>query len=50
MILAGILCNDILISNQHKQGDAIDLALIDFAQLAGYKPHLIQKKYPENRV
>ena len=47
MILAGILCNDVLLSNQHKQGDAIDLALIDFAQLAGYKPHLIQKKHPE---
>jgi len=47
MILAGILCNDMLLSNEHKQGDAIDLALIDFAEFVGYNPKLIQQKYPE---
>ncbi len=47
MILAGILCNDVLLSNEHKHGDAIDLALIDFAEFIGYKPLLIQQKYPE---
>ncbi|GGK48150.1 MULTISPECIES: cation-translocating P-type ATPase [Flavobacteriaceae] len=47
MVLTSILCNDALLSNHHKHGDAIDLALNDFAEFVGFNPHLIQKKYPE---
>ncbi|WP_298369370.1 cation-transporting P-type ATPase [uncultured Lutibacter sp.] len=47
LMAASILCNDTLLSNNYKYGDAIDIALIDFAEFVGYKPHLIKKKYPE---
>lgn len=47
ILLAGVLCNDVLLSNQHKHGDAIDLALIDFAEFVDYNPISIQKKHPK---
>jgi len=43
MMMVGILCNDIILSNKNKHGDTIDLALIDFAKHIGYNPDIIQK-------
>lgn len=47
LIMASVLCNDILLANKQKHGDAIDLALIDFAEYTGFSPITIQKNYPE---
>ena len=47
LIIVSVLCNDIVLDNKQKHGDAIDLALIDFAESVGYSPIAIQNKYPE---
>ncbi|WP_372745545.1 cation-translocating P-type ATPase [Lutibacter sp.] len=47
LIMASVLCNDILLTSKQKYGDAIDLALIDFAEFVGYSPISIQNKNPE---
>jgi len=45
LLMTSVLCNDIILTNKQKHGDSIDLALIDFAEFAGYNPAAIQKKY-----
>jgi Ca2+-transporting ATPase len=47
LILAGVLCNDITLTNTKRPGDAIDTALLEFANFAGLDPVEIQKAYPE---
>ncbi|MCJ7465931.1 MAG: cation-transporting P-type ATPase [Maribacter sp.] len=47
IILAGILCNDVAPSNTTQHGDAIDMALHEFARFKHYEPTEIQKTYPE---
>jgi len=43
IIMTGILCNDVILNVEKRRGDAIDLALIEFAEHAGYDPIMIQK-------
>lgn len=47
LIMASVLCNDIILANKQKHGDSIDFALINFAKYMGFSPMAIQKKYPE---
>jgi len=47
MMMTGILCNDVLLIDGEKHGDAMDLALIEFSEQAGYNPISIQKNNPE---
>ena len=47
MMMAGILCNDAIVVNKNRHGDAIDLALIDFAEYMGYNPVTVQNNNPE---
>ncbi|MCK5402208.1 MAG: cation-transporting P-type ATPase [Flavobacteriaceae bacterium] len=43
IIMTGILCNDVILNAEKRRGDAIDLALIEFAEHIGYDPIVIQK-------
>jgi len=47
MVMTSILCNDVILNAQKRHGDEIDLALIEFAEFAGYDPVAIQKNNPE---
>lgn len=47
LIMASVLCNDIILANKQKHGDSIDFSLINFAKYMGFSPMSIQKKYPE---
>lgn len=47
LIMTGVLCNDVILNAEKRHGDAIDLALIEFAELAGYDPIAIHDKNPE---
>ena len=47
MIMTSILCNDVVVTTESRHGDSIDLALMEFAERAGYDPISIQKNNPE---
>lgn len=47
MMMAGILCNDAILTSKDKHGDPMDLALVDFATFAGYNPVSVKKNNPE---
>lgn len=47
LVMTGVLCNDAILTNENRHGDTMDLALIEFAEFAGYNPLLIQKNNPE---
>lgn len=47
IIKTAVLCNDSIVTTKKRQGDAMDLALIDFAVFTGYNPLFIQKNNPK---
>jgi Ca2+-transporting ATPase len=47
LIMTSVLCNDLILKAKKRYGDAIDLALIEFAEYMGYNPLIIQKNNPE---
>ena len=47
MMMAGILCNNVNLTNKERHGDPVELALIDFADYADYDPVSVQKDNPE---
>ena len=47
LIMTCVLCNDVILNAEKRHGDAIDLALIEFAELAGYDPMAIRDQNPE---
>lgn len=47
LVMTGVLCNDVLLNAEKRHGDEIDMALIEFAEFAGYDPVSIQKNNPE---
>lgn len=47
MMLCGVLCNDVKLAENRRHGDTIDLALLDFAEKAGYSLAAIRAASPE---
>lgn len=47
MMMVGILCNNVNLSNKERHGDPVELALIEFAEYAEYNPVYVQKNNPE---
>lgn len=43
MMMTGILCNNVNLSNEERHGDPIEVALIEFAEYADYDPVSVQK-------
>jgi Ca2+-transporting ATPase len=47
IIKIGTLCNSVLFLEDDRMGDTIDLAIMEFVELAGYNPISIQQNNPE---
>ncbi len=47
MLLNGILCNGVALEAESRRGDAMDMALIEFAENMGYDAVAVKKKHPK---
>ncbi|MFX0557873.1 cation-translocating P-type ATPase [Maribacter sp. CXY002] len=47
IVLASILCNNVKHSSSFAHRDALEIALLEFAEQMGYEPDNIRKKFPE---